>query len=185
MTSSKIGMGILEVLAILFNLGFTVLYIQQSEWAFILGMLGPSLLAILSYRRQLYADVLLQIFYILITLFGWLHLGGNWPSMSISLSTHILTIGIMLTIGWGIGNWLQAKTNAAMPILDSCITTLSILATFYMMIGCHENWMYFMVINAACAYLFFTRKLVGISILYFLYLILAIEGYFRFGWIPI
>jgi len=184
-TSSKIGMRLLEALAILLNLGFTFLYIQQSEFAFILGILGPLLLGILSYQRQLFADVLLQIFYILITLFGWLHLGGNWSSMDVSFSTHLLSIGLALLIGFGIGKWLQKKTHAALPFLDSAITTLSVWATMLMMMGCHENWIYFMIINSACIFLFIKRKLYGISLLYFLYLLLAVEGYFQFGWIPL
>jgi nicotinamide mononucleotide transporter len=95
-----------------------------------------------------------------------------------------LTI-IFLFIGFLIGRLLKKRTHAALPFLDSLITSISMLATVLMMLGCHENWIYFMLINSTCIYLFFNRKLYGISMLYLLYLLLAIEGYFNLGWIPL
>jgi nicotinamide mononucleotide transporter len=148
-------------------------------------MIGPLLLGILSWKRQLYADVILQIFYILITVYGWLNLGENWSVTFIPLKAHLILIIIFLFIGFLFGQLLKKSTNAALPLLDSIVTSISMLATALMMAGCHENWIYFMFINSTCIYLFFKRKLYGISMLYLLYLLLAIEGYFDLGWIPL
>ena len=175
----------LEALAILFNLGFTTLYILHSPIAFAFGMIGPLLLGVLSWKRKLYADVILQVFYIFITFFGWLNLGENWSVTNIPLKVHLILTIIFLFIGFLIGLLLKKRTHAALPFLDSIITSISMLATALMMLGCHENWIYFMLINSTCIYLFFNRKLYGISMLYLLYLLLAIEGYFNLGWIPL
>jgi nicotinamide mononucleotide transporter len=173
----------IEVFAILANLGFTVFYIRQSSWAFLLGVIGPILLGILSWSRKLYADIALQVFYVLITIWGWLNLNTTWKEANVDFTRHLISIVLFLTIAMISGYWLKKKTEAALPYLDSTVTSFSILATIFMMAGCHENWIYFMVIDLICIFLFANRKLYGISALYFLYFLLAIEGYFHLGWI--
>jgi nicotinamide mononucleotide transporter len=132
----------------------------------------------------LYADIALQIFYILITIWGWLHLKTTWSEIDISIFTHLIAITSFLLLALIAGYWLRKRTNAALPYLDSMVTSFSILATILMMRGCPDNWIYFMVINFICIFLFANRKLYGISFLYFIYFLLAIEGYFHLGWIP-
>lgn len=174
----------IEWSAIVANLGFTLLYIQQSNTAFLLGIIGPFLLGILSWDRKLYADVALQLFYILITVWGWLYLKTTWHETNISILEHLIAISSFLLVALITGYWLRKKTKAALPYLDSLVTSFSILATILMMNGCRANWLYFIIINLTCIFLFANRKLYGISFLYFLYLLLAVEGYFELGWIP-
>lgn len=172
-----------EWLAVISNLAFTFLYIQQNEAAFVFGILGPMFIAILSWKRKLFADVGLQMVYVLLTLWGMMYLGSEWEIKPVSNFQHLVGIISCLSFGTLLGLVLKKKSTAELPIADSLITAFSIWATALMMLGCHENWLYFMVIDLACIFLFWNRNLRLLSGLYLVYLILAVEGYFQWGWI--
>ena len=173
----------IEWFAVISNLAFTFLYIQQNEAAFVFGIFGPLLIAFLSWRRKLFADVGLQVIYVLLTLWGLMYLGAEWEMKSISNFQHLVGIISCLSLGSLLGLVLKKKSTAELPMADSLITAFSIWATALMMMGCHENWLYFMVIDLACIFLFWNRNLKLLAGLYLVYLILAVEGYFQWGWI--
>ncbi len=173
----------IEWFAVISNLAFTFLYIQQNEAAFVFGIFGPLLIAFLSWRRKLFADVGLQVIYVLLTLWGLMYLGAEWEMKSISNFQHLVGIVSCLSLGSLLGLVLKKKSTAELPLADSLITAFSIWATALMMMGCHENWLYFMVIDLACIFLFWNRNLKLLAGLYLVYLILAVEGYFQWGWI--
>jgi nicotinamide mononucleotide transporter len=172
-----------EWLAVISNLAFTFLYIQQNEAAFVFGIFGPLFIAILSWKRKLFADVGLQVVYVLLTLWGMMYLGSKWEMKPISNFQHLCGIISCMSLGTLIGLVLKKKSTAALPVADSLITAFSIWATALMMMGCHENWLYFMVIDLACIFLFWNRNLKLLAGLYLVYLILAVEGYCQWGWI--
>lgn len=173
----------IEWFAVISNLAFTFLYIQQNEAAFVFGIFGPLLIAFLSWRRKLFADVGLQVIYVLLTLWGLMYLGAEWEMKSISNFQHLVGIVSCLSLASLLGLVLKKKSTAELPMADSLITAFSIWATALMMMGCHENWLYFMVIDLACIFLFWNRNLKLLAGLYLVYLILAVEGYFQWGWI--
>jgi nicotinamide riboside transporter PnuC len=62
---------LLEWAAVICNVLFTVLYLNSNEAAFAMGMLGPLLLLILSWREKLYAEPVLQLVYMISAVVGW------------------------------------------------------------------------------------------------------------------
>ncbi len=174
---------ILEWLAVTLNLGFTFLYIQENNWAFLLGILGPLSIAVLSYNNRLIADTILQIIYIMLAIWGAIQLSQDWHTIEISFFSHVLGSIVAIIIALMLGSILKNKTSAALPYWDSLITTFSVWATILMMMGCSENWLYFIFIDLFCIALFWLRGLKVLSILYFVYFLMALEGYFQWGWI--
>ena len=58
--SIKISLSlVIEALAVVFNLLFTLFYIQNNRWCFFFGIIGPLLLAFLCKSKKLYADAVL------------------------------------------------------------------------------------------------------------------------------
>ena len=70
-----------------------------------------------------------------------------------------------------------------MPLLDSFTTVFSIIATIMVIKKILENWLYFIVIDIASIYLYFTRDLNQTAILFAVYTLIAIYGYFN--WIRV
>jgi nicotinamide mononucleotide transporter len=142
-------------------------------------VVSPLLFVFLTWHKKIYADTFLQLFYIVMAVYGYLHWGGEWKKIHWSATTHLYLIlsGIALTIISGY--WLRHKTDAAMPYLDSFITVFAIVATWLMMNFVHENWLYFMVINATSLALYVNRRLYIGAIMFAVYLLMSVDGYFE------
>jgi len=65
-----------------------------------------------------------------------------------------------------------------MPIVDSFNTIFSVFATYMITRKILGNWLYWIVIDAVGAYLYFNMGLHLTSLLFISYAIIAIFGYF-------
>ena len=74
---------------------------------------------------------------------------------------------------------LWEYTNAKLPYLDSATTTFSLFATYMVTKKVIENWMYWVVIDIASIYLYYSRDLTISAGLFALYVVLATIGYFQ------
>ena len=66
-----------------------------------------------------------------------------------------------------------------MPLLDAFTTVFSIIATLMVIKKVLENWLYFIAIDIASIYLYYSRDLNQTAILFLLYSIIAIVGYYN------
>jgi len=136
----------------------------------------------LTYRAKLYADVILQVFYFLITIYGIWQWGGQWKITHISKAEHGIYLLSGLLATFLLGSFLKKKTDAKMPFADSFATTFAVVGTWLMMNFVHENWLYFIVINTLSIYLFANRKLYLSACMFVIYLLMSIDGYWQLGW---
>ena len=170
---------IIETFAVVFYLLYTVLLTYGIIFCWPAALLGASLYIYLCYEKKLFAETALQVFYFVSAIYGW----ASW---SASPDFEIISLGInfnaaMIFAGFafvGISGFLLRKhTKAALPFVDSFTTIFSITGTFLMIYVVLENWLYFIVINAVSIFLYSKRKLYLTSLLYFIYLILTINGF--------
>ena len=66
-----------------------------------------------------------------------------------------------------------------MPLLDAFTSVFSIIATLMVIKKILENWLYFIAIDIASIYLYYSRDLNQTAILFLLYSIIAIVGYYN------
>jgi nicotinamide mononucleotide transporter len=171
-----------EILAVIFNLLFTWLYILGTPWCFLFGILGPALLLFLCYDRKLYADAFLQLTYMGFAIFGFFQFTSGWQPFLLPSSNHGVLILSGLFIAGISGKALTSKTDAHYPYLDSFTTVFAVVGTFLMMIPVKEAWLYLIVINCTSLFMYTKRKLYYGAFMFLVYLIMSIDGYFNFGW---
>lgn len=176
------GFRFLEAAAVVLNLLYTLLYLRQSPACYFFGVAGPLVLALLSYRRGLFADIALQLVYVALAVYGYLGAGGGWNETHWSVQSHLLLAAIALASGLVAGALLKKHTRARLPYADSLITAAGIAGSWAMVNYVHANWLYFMAVNACSIALFASRKLFLVSLLHILYLAMSIDGYFRLHW---
>lgn len=173
---------ILEWSAVLSNLSFTLLYLNKSEWAFPMGIVGPILLMRLSWREKLYAEPVLQVVYILSALVGWYNVQGGWSGLQIETYWHVLlfVLASALAFVWGLA--LKRYTAANFPLLDAFVASWGVLATWLMMYQIHACWLYLIAVNALSIFIYFRRRLYLAACMFVLYLVMSIDGYFQLHW---
>ncbi len=132
---------------------------------------------------NLYFDGMIQIFYAMIAICGlyvWLSGGEHNKQLRISklsLSKNVGYVVVVIMIALPTGYIMDINSDAAFPYLDGFTSILSILATCLMVYKILDTWMYWIVIDIACMYLYFERGALLISVLYAVYAILAIVGW--------
>ena len=172
---------IIESTAVFFSVLYVILAIKESVWCWGAAAISVILYIYICYSAQLYPETGLQFFYLLMAIYGYYQWNKNDNSLKIqqwTITKHlfILLLGALLTFLMGF--YFSIYTNAAMPLVDSFTTVFSVFATYMVTKKVIENWLYWIVIDAVSVYLYFSRDLHLTSLLFIVYTIIAIFGYF-------
>ena len=175
---------IIESIAVFFSILYVVLAVKENIWCWVAAGISVILYIYICFSAQLYPETGLQFFYLFMALYGYYNWNKKEQSLQISewsISKHlfVLVIGAILTFLMGF--YFATYTNAKMPIVDSFTTIFSIFATYMVVKKILGNWLYWIVIDTVSVYLYFSRDLHLTSLLFIVYTIIAIFGYF--SWI--
>lgn len=155
------------------------------------GIVNEVCLFILFYQVQLYADMFLQVYFLLVTLYGWY----NWNTKSFenkisetNFRTKILLFAAIIvcslisgTIFTNIHLYLPTyfKLKAAYPFIDSFVMISSIIATILLAKKKIENWYLWITVDVICVILYYKKGVYFLSIEYFIFLGLASYGLYN------
>ena len=161
------------------------LTIRRSILCFPIGIINVLIYAYLfqSENVRLYADALLQIIYLILLVYGWMvwdrskNEKEEIRTVSILLAKKLVIIGVLSTIALGV--FLSLYTNASLPYLDAILTIISLIAQWMIAKKMIENWLLWIVVNTIYIPLYVYKGLAFTSILYLLFLILAINGWYN------
>ena len=177
-----ISYGWQQWLAFVFNILYVVLAARENRWCWFFGLLGVTLLLFIYMDAKLFSDALLQVFYIGMSIYGWISWGGTdvqtKPIIRVGLGDHLKYIFIG-AIGTLILGFMFSHLQAAIPYVDAFTSSFAVVATFMVARKILDNWLYWIVIDALCVVIYWSRDLSLISFLFGIYTILAIVGYLR------
>src|SRR5471030_1162912 len=147
-----------------------------------LGVLGCSMFAALFYSVRLYADVALQLFFIVTCVLGWLQwarggAGGALPIARVRPASLAWMVAVALAGTAAYGLMLQAYTSAYAPFVDSSVLAFSIVAQLLLMGRRLENWPFWLLVNTICVPLYASRGLYLTSLLYAAYWVNALVSW--------
>ncbi len=169
---------ILEILGVVTGLAYTLLITYGYVLCWVFALSSSLIYLYICFRKKIYAESLLQAFYIYTAIYGWMHWSESEGAIGSSLSWNvhgmIILAGISLVLISGF--LLRRMTDAATPFVDSFTTVFSIFATVLMINLIPDNWWYWIVIDAVSVYLYINRKLYLTAGLFGLYTILAVNG---------
>lgn len=146
------------------------------------GIVGCSLFAFVFLQSRLYADVLLQAFFVATSITGWwqwLHgRGGEALPVTDLPPTRLLwqvAAGTLGALAYGV--LLHRFTDAYAPFLDSTVLAFSIVAQLLMMRRRVQNWPFWLLVNSIAVPLYATRGLHLTALLYGVYWINALVSW--------
>jgi nicotinamide mononucleotide transporter len=135
------------------------------------GIVGCSLFALVFYDSHLYADVILQAFFVGTSVIGWWQWlrGDHGKPLAVShadFRSLLWTVpaGVGATVAYGM--LLHRYTNAYAPFVDSTVLVFSVIAQVLMMRRRIENWAFWLLVNSVAAPLYASRGLYLTSVLY-------------------
>jgi len=146
------------------------------------GIVGCSLFAVLFYETRLYADVVLQLFFVASSVIGWWRWvkGKDGTPLPITRATAreliwSVPIGIAATAAYGA--MLHTYTNAYAPFIDSSVLVFRVIAQWLMMQRRVETWPFWLLVNTIAVPLCASRGLYLTSVLYGVYWINAVVSW--------
>lgn len=147
------------------------------------GAVGCLLFGFVFYDARLYADVLLQGFFVVTSLIGWEQWlrGNRGTDLPVSVGGRRMLlqaslIGIVTSLAYGA--LLQQFTDAYAPFVDSAVLAFSVVAQILMMRRKIENWMFWLLVNSISVPLYASRGLYMTSGLYCVYWVNACVAWF-------
>lgn len=173
-----------ELAAVVLGIAYLLLAMRESPWCWPAALISTSLFLIVFWRVNLLMETALQLYYIAMAIYGWWHWRHGGPEDSTltirrwRLSQHALALLVVIVLTLISGTLLSKETDAALPYLDSFTTWGSILTTWMVTQKILENWLYWLVIDAASLILYLDRELYLTAGLFLVYLIIVIFGFF-------
>jgi nicotinamide mononucleotide transporter len=172
--------GWVQWLAFVFNVLYVILAAREKIWCWFFGFIGVSLLLVIYLEARLYSDALLQVFYQVMAVYGWITWSANKgketiPIIRLKAKDHVYPIlaGIAGTFLLG---FIFSNLQAAIPYIDAFTSAFAVVATFLVARKILENWIYWIVIDTVCIIVYISRDLPLIALLFGIYVILAVNG---------
>jgi nicotinamide mononucleotide transporter len=152
-----------------------------------LGVVTSALYIYVFFVSKFYADMGLQVYYLLISFYGWyLWVRGAGPreasALPVSRLTYplgVLLAGVSVVIFVFLAWLLKEFTDSPLPWWDAFTTALSVVATWMLARKILEQWLVWIVVNAVSLGLYIYKGLYPTSILFFFYTTMAVVGYLQ------
>ncbi len=175
--------GWLQWLAVFFGVAEVLLAKRNNVLLYPAGLIGTSLSIILLLEAQLYAETLLSVYYIVISIYGWWFWikKRDQPQVKISyadkkdwLITLFITFGGWLVLYLALKNF----TPSNVPVWDAFISASAWAGTWLLTRRKIENWIVLNVSNLFAIPLLFYKNLPMFALLTVFLFIIAVFGYF-------
>ena len=128
-------------------------------------------------------ESVLNGFYFLMAIYGWYKWRrgatdpAGYPVVVWAPRLHVMVIAFIMSLGAITGFALSQWTDAAFPYIDSLTTFSAIWATFLVARKVLENWWYWLVIDLASIFIYWSRDLQLTALLFVIYVALIPVGY--------
>lgn len=173
-----------EVLGVAFSIIYLYFSIRQNILLWPMGIISAVLYMVVFYQSKFYADMGLNGYYFIISIYGWIiwRRGKNENGKDLPLSritgkmVAILLIITSITF-MGIGVILVKFTDSPLPFWDAFTTALSFTATWMLARKILEHWILWIIVDAVSMGLYLYRGLYPTLVLFAIYTIMAIVGY--------
>ena len=175
----------IEIFGVVTGILYVVLEVKQNRLLWPLGILTSAAYIYIFFSGKFYADMGLQIYYVLISIYGWYYWSrggaraneGELPVVRINRQQSILLL-LTFTLSWlGIYFILDRFTDSTVPLGDSFTTALAIVATWMLTRKIIEHWFLWIIANLVSIGLYIYKGLYPTVILYAVYAGMAVYGY--------
>lgn len=174
---------VLETIAVVFGL-LSVWYARKEKIAvYPTGIISVLLYVYIFIAAKVYADAAINFFYFTMSVYGWYkwtHVGGEAKTREVSRTNpneKIIYSVIFLVALALLYLFLKSFTDSNVPILDSLVSSLSIVAMLQMAMKKLENWTMWIIADLVSIPLFIYKELYITAFQYLVFLVLAIAGY--------
>ncbi|URR00115.1 nicotinamide riboside transporter PnuC [Pseudoalteromonas sp. SCSIO 43095] len=172
-----------EYIAVALSVAYLLLAIKENLWCWPAAFFSTLIYTIMYWNGALLMESLLNFYYMYMAVFGWVvwrkgkanqaqRLITSWP-----VNRHIILIVLTTLVSLAIGYAMQNYTHADFAYLDSFTTCFAVVTTYLVAKKVLENWLYWIVIDAASMYLYYEKGYYPTLVLFVFYTVMAAWGF--------
>ncbi|MBM3907456.1 MAG: nicotinamide mononucleotide transporter [Gemmatimonadetes bacterium] len=172
-----------ELIAVAFGLVSVYLSARERIASWPTAIVNVAIFFVLFWRAKLYADAVLQLVYLGLSVYGWyewLFGGAQHTRLKVSRASRrlwMMVVPLFLVVGLGLGALLDRFTDSPVPYFDAMLTSASLIAQWMMTRKLLENWLIWIAADLVYVPLFIARGLPLTAVQYAVFLALAAMGY--------
>jgi nicotinamide mononucleotide transporter len=175
----------IELVAVVLGLACVWLTARQHIACWPTGLAMVLLYIVIFFRAKLYSDVLLQVAYVILQIYGWHAWLRGGPDRT-PLVIGRLPLGH--AVAWGavgmcvtaaLGATMHTYTDASFPWIDAAATVASLIAQWLMGRKVLESWLVWIGVDIVSIGLYLAKDLHLTAALYAVFLALATWGWFQ------
>jgi nicotinamide mononucleotide transporter len=176
----------IEVLGFITGAVSVAFAVRESVWNWPVGIANNVFFFVLFWKAKLYAGALLQIVYVIISIYGWWNwLRGEAAHSKLQIAktrsqTGLLLFIVMSLATAAIASVLHRFTDSQVPLGDGVTTALSLTAQYMLSRKLLENWWVWMTADVVYILLYCYKSLYLTAVLYGVFLAMCVVGYA--GW---
>ncbi len=194
------SMSYVEFFGTALNIASVWLVARNNILTWPVGIVAVILFAILFYDVRLYSDFVEQIYFLITGFYGWwiwiklrsrrgpLEASNDRAIVYLSPAGRLATMAVV-TVGTAVMGYVASNLHsclpalfpapAAFPYLDAFTTVMSFTAQILMAHKRIESWVLWISVDVIGIGLYFARGVKLVSLLYVIFLVLAIRGLYR------
>ena len=172
-----------EIFAALLGMAYIVFASKESQWCWPIAFISTLIYTVLFWQGQLPMQALLNFYYMGMAIYGytlWRKHGTTEDTLAItswSWHKHIIFIIIATVLSAMTAYYLNITDTSQNPYLDASVTIFSVMNTWLMAKKVLQNWLYWVVIDAAAIVLYAQSGFYATVILFGVYTLLAMLGF--------
>lgn len=163
----------------------TYYFTQACRKAWLISLLAITLNTILYWQKGVYGHLLLEGIYFISMIYGWYQWSENHTKEDrtliryLSLNEMLCYVAMAITGIVLMAQGLIAYTDSTIPYWDASTTILCLIAQWLLCRKVIHCWILWFVVDAMVALLQFYKGMPFHSAVHWLYLIMAVVGYYR------
>jgi nicotinamide mononucleotide transporter len=183
---------IIEIIGAVIGLTYLFLEYKANVWLWPVGILMSLFYVVIFFHGKFYADAAIYLYYIGANAYGLIQwtqsrkqtIEENGQATELAI-THVPIKRILPLVAITLILWivlygiLKTVTDSPVPIGDAFTTAVSIVAMWMLAQKYLEQWLLWIVVNIVSTILYFWKGLYPTGILFIVYVIVAVLGYFR------
>ncbi len=174
----------IEAVAVLFGIISVIMANRNHVLLYPAGIISTCLYIYIMMKVGLYAETLLNGYYLIMSIYGWLRWNKNRENMSAEAITRsgkkdwIVTASIVIVGFIALYTFLHLYTDSDVPMLDAVVTSFAWAGMWLLAKHKIENWVLLNISNAIAIPLLIYKGLPLTAILTLILFIVAVHGYY-------
>lgn len=174
---------LLELMAVIVALAYVLLAARQNQWCWPNAFLSTAIYTWLFWQVTLPFQAGLNAYYMLAAVYGWWRWNKvkdqdisivSWSSLQ-----QLKWLAVVTLVAWTLSVGFTNLFDHQYLYLDVFITVFSLFATLLTVYKVLESWLYWVFIDIAAVYLYWQKDMQLTALLFALYTLLAIYGYWQ------